>query len=132
MTSRSAFASVETDSGPDGTFSIRRLAPSTSVTVQASKAGFAPARRTGIRLKTGEAVRGVSLVLRRGVEAQGTVVDADGHPVAGAEVRAARVEKGRRGFAMMLAGSRARKARTPSRTRRVFSASGVSKPAATA
>jgi protocatechuate 3,4-dioxygenase beta subunit len=32
-------------------------------------------------------------------------VDPEGHPVAGAELRAARVEKGRRGFAVMRAGS---------------------------
>jgi protocatechuate 3,4-dioxygenase beta subunit len=122
---RASFAPVETDAGPDGAFSLRRLAPSSSLTVQASKAGFAPARRTGIRLKTGEAVRGVSLVLRRGVEGQGTVVDAEGHPVAGADVRAARMEKGRRGFAMILAGAPREKPDAVSDAKGVFRLAGL-------
>ena len=123
--SRSTFAPVETDSGPDGTFSLRRLAPTTTLTVQASKAGFAPARRTGIRLKTGEAVRGVSLVLRRGIAAEGIVVDVEGRPVAGAEVRAARVEKGRRGFSMMMAGAGREKPDAVSDAKGVFRVGGL-------
>ena len=125
MMSRGSFAPVETDSGPDGTFSLRRLAPTTTLTVQASKAGFAPARRTGIRLKTGEAVRGVSLVLRRGIAAEGIVVDVEGRPVAGAEVRAARVEKGRRGFSMMMAGAGREKPDAVSDAKGVFRVGGL-------
>jgi catechol 2,3-dioxygenase-like lactoylglutathione lyase family enzyme len=51
MMGRAAFAPVETDSGPDGAFSLRRLAPSSSLTVQASKTGYAPARGDGLKLR---------------------------------------------------------------------------------
>jgi protocatechuate 3,4-dioxygenase beta subunit len=125
MMGRSSFAPVETETGPNGAFSLRRLPPSSGLTVQASKADYAPARLTGIRLKTGENVKGVSLVLKRGLGAQGTVVDAEGRPVAGAEVRAVRVEKGRRGFAVMMTGAGREKADAVSDAQGAFRLGGL-------
>ncbi len=95
---RAAFAGPETRTGPDGTFSLRRLNPSTGATVEASKAGYAAARKTGLALKSGETLRGVSLLLRVGLSARGRVVDAEGKGIAGAEVQATRAERGRRAF----------------------------------
>jgi protocatechuate 3,4-dioxygenase beta subunit len=94
---RGAFRTAETKTAPDGTFSLRRLGPEPGITLEATKSGYAAGRKTGIRLKTGEALKGVSVVLRQGLVARGRVVDAEGKPIAGAEVRSARAERGRRG-----------------------------------
>jgi protocatechuate 3,4-dioxygenase beta subunit len=94
---RGAFRTAETRTAPDGTFSLRRLGPEPGITLEATKSGFAAGRKTGIRLKSGEALKGVSLVLRQGLVARGRVVDEEGKPIPGAEVRSARAERGRRG-----------------------------------
>ena len=93
---RAAFSVPETKTGPDGAFTLRRLGPAAGLTVEASKSGYAATRKAGIRVKTGEAVRGVSLLLRLGLVARGTVVDSEGKPVSGAEVRATKAERGGR------------------------------------
>jgi protocatechuate 3,4-dioxygenase beta subunit len=102
---RSFFSQPETLSAANGAFALRKLGASTGVTVQAAKTGYVPGRRTGVRLKAGEAVTGVSLVLRQGLQAEGRVVDAEGKPIAGAQIRATRTEKGRRNFAFFRAGA---------------------------
>lgn len=81
-------------SGPDGAFRIRNLAAGRSLNLEAEKTGYAPARKPGVSLKTGEASAGTTLVLKKGIEARGRVVDAGGKPVQGAEVRVAPKEAG--------------------------------------
>ncbi len=102
---RSFFSQPETLSAADGSFTLRKLGASTGVTVQAVKTGYVPARRAGLRLKAGEAVTGVSLVVRQGLQAEGKVVDVEGKPVASAQIRTTRVEKGRRSFMFVRAGT---------------------------
>ncbi|MEO8430066.1 MAG: carboxypeptidase regulatory-like domain-containing protein [Acidobacteriota bacterium] len=76
-------------SGPDGAFRIRNLAAGRSLSLEAEKTGYAPAMRPGVTLRTGEAAAGMTLILKKGIEARGRVVDAEGKPVRGAEVRVA-------------------------------------------
>ena len=76
-------------SGPDGAFRIRNLTAGRNLLLEAEKSGYTTGRRPGVNLKTGEAVANVSLVLKKGIEARGKVVDAQGKPVANAEVRIA-------------------------------------------
>ena len=106
---RSAFDTRETATGADGRYALRGLSAESSLTVEASKAGFAPGRRTGLRVKTGEAVAGITLVLRRGLAASGRVVDREGRGIAAVEIRANRVERGR-GFGRFYRGALAREA----------------------
>lgn len=80
--------------GPDGAFRLRHLAAARNLSLEATKNGFARTRQPGITLKSGEAVKDLALVLRRGLEARGRVVDSQSRPVAGAEVRAAHRETG--------------------------------------
>lgn len=80
--------------GPDGSFQLRKLSAGRNLSVEAAKTGYATAHRPGLSLKTGEAIKDVSLVLRKGLEARGRVVDGGGQPVASAEVRTARREAG--------------------------------------
>ncbi len=80
--------------GPDGAFRMRNIAPERNLEVEASKTGFATARQPGITLKAGDALTGVSLILRKGLAARGRVVDSAGQPVAGAELRLAMREGG--------------------------------------
>jgi hypothetical protein len=78
----------------DGSYRLKQLPASRSVTVEASKEGFAAARKHGLALKAGETVRSVNLTLPRGLEARGQVINAAGEPVAGAEVRISPAERG--------------------------------------
>lgn len=73
--------------GPDGTFRLRNLAPGKNTSLEAAKTGYTTARRDGISLKSGESVKDVALVLRKGLVARGRVVDGEGKPVPGADVR---------------------------------------------
>lgn len=66
--------------GPDGRFVLRQLPAGQRYTVMADREGFAPAHQ----LADGKGP--VRLVLRRGTAAAGRVVDAQGLPVAGAEL----------------------------------------------
>jgi hypothetical protein len=68
--------------------------PASNVSVEATKADYAPSRKTGLRLRGGETLKGVTLVLRAGLVVRGSVVDAEGKPVAGAEIQAQRSEAG--------------------------------------
>lgn len=76
----------------DGTFRLRGLVPTADVSIEASREGFVPARRDGVPVRSGETTKGLALVLRRGVEARGRVVDLQGNAIAGAEIRLVRVE----------------------------------------
>ncbi len=80
--------------GPDGGFRLRGLAPQKNSTVEATKAGYVPAKRYGLTLKVGESVKDLALVVKRGLEGRGRVVDAAGQPIAGAEIRLTRPEGG--------------------------------------
>jgi len=76
-------------SGPDGAFRIRNLAAGRNLLLEAEKSGYTTGRRAGVTIKTGEAVANLSLVLKKGIEARGKVQDAQGKPVANAEIRVA-------------------------------------------
>lgn len=89
-------------SGPDGGFRLRGLAPQRNVTLEATKTGYVAAKRHGVTVKSGDAVKDVALVVKRGLEARGTVVDAAGKPIAGAEVRLSRPESGGMGGRVMI------------------------------
>lgn len=71
----------------DGSFRLRNLSAGRNLTLEAGKAGYTEGRRPGVTLKTGEALAGVSLTLKKGLEARGRVVDSQGKPVPGAEIR---------------------------------------------
>ncbi|MEO8348899.1 MAG: carboxypeptidase regulatory-like domain-containing protein [Acidobacteriota bacterium] len=81
-------------SGPDGAFRLRGLTAQRNVTLEAAKAGYVPAKRYGVTVKTGESVKDVALVVKRGLEARGRVVDSAGKGIAGAELRVSRPESG--------------------------------------
>jgi protocatechuate 3,4-dioxygenase beta subunit len=78
--------------GPDGAFRLRGLGPERNRTLEATKVGWVPARRHGVTLKSGEVVKDVALILKRGLEARGRVVDPAGKPIAEASVRVSRPE----------------------------------------
>ncbi len=84
--------------GPDGSFRIRNLAAARNLEVEAGKPGYATERQSGVTLKTGEAVANLKLVVKKGLQALGNIVDASGQPVAGAEIRVAIRETGGGGF----------------------------------
>jgi protocatechuate 3,4-dioxygenase beta subunit len=90
--------------GPDGGFRLRGLAPEKNLTLEATRPGYVPARRPGVNLRAGEVLKDVSLVLRRGLEARGRVVDAAGQPIAGAEIRLSRPERGGSRFLLAIGG----------------------------
>ncbi|MGE5716240.1 MAG: carboxypeptidase regulatory-like domain-containing protein, partial [Acidobacteriota bacterium] len=85
----------------DGSFRLRGLEPEKNLSLEAAKSGYATARKPGLSVKTGETVKDVALVVRQGIGAKGSVVDAKGQPVAGAEIRAVRREEGAMGGARM-------------------------------
>jgi protocatechuate 3,4-dioxygenase beta subunit len=78
--------------GPDGAFRLRGLGPERNRTLEAAKVGYVTARRHGVTLKSGDVVKDVALILKRGLEAKGRVVDPAGQPIAGASVRVSRPE----------------------------------------
>jgi protocatechuate 3,4-dioxygenase beta subunit len=96
--------------GPDGAFRMRGLAPEKNRTLEATKSGYVTAKRHGVTLKTGEVLKDVALVVRRGLEARGRVVDAAGQPIAGAEIRLAPVERGGGRLMFQIAGMNREKA----------------------
>ncbi len=83
----------------DGRFRIRGLEPERNLSLEATKTGYAAARKPGVSLRAGDAIKDVALVVRRGLEARGKVVDAKGQPVAGAEIHAIHREEGMTGAA---------------------------------
>lgn len=82
-------ASVET--AADGTFVLSRVAPGL-VRVRAEGSGHVPASQEGINVASGETTGNIRLVGARGAVVVATVLDADGRPVEGAEVRVARAD----------------------------------------
>ncbi|MDQ5858899.1 MAG: carboxypeptidase regulatory-like domain-containing protein [Acidobacteriota bacterium] len=86
--------------GPDGTFRMRGLAAQKNRTLEAVKSSYATAKRHGVTLSAGQVVKDVVLVLKRGLEARGRVVDAAGQPLAGAEIRLSPAQRGG-GFIVM-------------------------------
>ncbi|MEO8191282.1 MAG: carboxypeptidase regulatory-like domain-containing protein [Acidobacteriota bacterium] len=76
-------------SAADGTFRLRNLAAGRNMILEAAKPGYAETRHPGVTLKTGETLVNVSLILKRGLEARGRVVNAEGKAIPGAEIRVA-------------------------------------------
>jgi len=91
--------------GPDGLFRLLGLEPAKNRTLEAMRVGYVSARRAGITLQAGEVVKDISLVLRRGLEARGRVVDSAGEAIAGAEVWLLPAESGENG-GMMIYGEK--------------------------
>jgi protocatechuate 3,4-dioxygenase beta subunit len=88
--------------GPDGAFRLRNIAPSRNLELDAHKTGYATTHQVGITLKPGDSLQGLSLVLRKGLQASGRVVDAENRPVSAAELRLALREGGARGARVQL------------------------------
>jgi uncharacterized GH25 family protein len=88
--------------GPDGTFRLRNVAPGQNLEIKATKTGYATAHQPSVTLKPGDAMAGVSIVLKKGLAARGIVVDAQGQPVSGAELRVTLREAGARGARVQL------------------------------
>lgn len=87
---------------PDGSFRLKQLAASRSVTLEAAKEGFAPVKKHGVALKAGETSRDVLFVLTRGLQARGRVVDGQGQPIAGAEVRVSPADRSGMGMGIRV------------------------------
>jgi protocatechuate 3,4-dioxygenase beta subunit len=81
-------------SAGDGAFRIRGLQPEKNLSLEAALTGYATARKPGITLKAGDSIGDVALVVRKGLEARGKIVDSQGQPVAAAEIRAIHRESG--------------------------------------
>lgn len=90
--------------GPDGAFRMRGLGAEKNLTLEAAKTGWVTAKRHGLTLRAGEVMKDVTLVLRKGLEAKGRVVDAAGQPIAGADVRLSRAERGGARFVFQFGG----------------------------
>ena len=98
-----AFGQQSALTGLDGVFVLKGLTAQRGVVVEASKTGFALGRQLGVSWKTGEQVKGLALVLKRGLSAKGKVVDAQNVPLPGAEIYTARRDlAGGRGGGMMI------------------------------
>lgn len=85
----------------DGTYRIHELPSGRNFLVEAQKPGYAPGRRAGLSLKTGETLAGMTIVLKGGLEAKGRVVDSAGNGIPGVEVRLTRRESNNQGFAFV-------------------------------
>lgn len=72
--------------GPDGTFKAERLAPGGDQQLVVAHPEFERCVLPGLTLPAGGAKTGLTVVLRRGLELTGVVVDAEGRPVTGAEI----------------------------------------------
>jgi protocatechuate 3,4-dioxygenase beta subunit len=88
--------------GPDGSFRLRNLTPARNLDLEAAKTGYATAHRPGVTLKPGDALKEVSLILRKGLQATGKVLDSQGQAVAGAEIRVALKEGGARAIRVQM------------------------------
>jgi protocatechuate 3,4-dioxygenase beta subunit len=97
-----AFMGRGAPSGPDGTFRLKNVTPGQNLEIEVIQTGYATARHAGVTLKPGDAVSGLSIVLKKGLAARGTILDAQGQPVAGAEMRVALREGGLRGARVQL------------------------------
>jgi len=77
-----------------GAFELAGLPTGVPLTIVAARSGYVAARREGLAATAAKG-KPVTLVLRRGLEAHGRVVDDGGAPVAAAEVTLSRVEEHR-------------------------------------
>lgn len=73
--------------GDDGAFRLGLLQATELYDLQAAKAGFLPAKTRAITAKAPQQARAVSLVLLPNRPAVGRVLDTNGRPVGGAEIR---------------------------------------------
>jgi 5-hydroxyisourate hydrolase-like protein (transthyretin family) len=78
----------------DGSFRLGGLPPGIPVSILATREGFVSTRRDGIATAAG-AGKPVTLVLRRGLEARGRVVNGEGEAIVGAQVALSRTEERR-------------------------------------
>jgi protocatechuate 3,4-dioxygenase beta subunit len=83
---------------------MKGLAAQKNLTLEAAKSSYVTAKRHGVTLRTGEVVKEVALVLRRGLEARGRVVDSAGQPIAGVEIRLSQAERGGARFMFQIGG----------------------------
>jgi protocatechuate 3,4-dioxygenase beta subunit len=101
---QSVFGQLTAMTGPDGVFLLRGLPAFKGAILEATKTGFASARKLGMSWKTGEQVKGVTLAMKRGLTATGKVVDQQNVAIAGAQIFAQKRDLGpgggRGGFAM--------------------------------
>jgi len=74
---------VETDT--EGAFSVGALPPGVSYTVSATGDGFAPAEKTGVRVREGEETR-IEILAATGGTVRGVVREESGDPIGGATV----------------------------------------------
>src|SRR6185295_17172006 len=72
--------------GPDGTFKAERLAPGVNQQLSVFHPEFKRRIVAGLSLPAGGTKSGLTVVLRRGLELTGVVVDAEGRPVGGADI----------------------------------------------
>lgn len=110
---QSVFGQLTAMTGPDGAFLLRGLPAFKGAILEASKTGFASARKLGMSWKTGEQVKGVTLAMKRGLTAAGKVVDAQAIAIAGAQIYAQKRDVGpgggRGGIAIRAGGAQADK-----------------------
>jgi large repetitive protein len=111
--------------GPDGTFRMRGLTAEKNLTLEAAKTGWVTAKRHGLTLKVGELVKDVALVLRKGLEARGRIVDSAGQPIASAEIRLSRPERGGARFVFQFGGMNREKPDATSGTDGSFRVAGL-------
>lgn len=90
----SVFGQLSAVTGPDGAFLLRGLPAFKGAIIEATKSGFAAARKLGMSWKTGEQVKGVTLALKRGLTASGKVIDGSNVAIAGAQIHAQKRDLG--------------------------------------
>jgi protocatechuate 3,4-dioxygenase beta subunit len=79
---------LRTDGG--GRLQAERLTPGAGQSLTVRHEDYEAQTLGGIELSAGQTVRGLTVVLRRGLGIRGLVVDSEGSPVAGAQVRLSR------------------------------------------
>lgn len=125
---QSVFGQLTAVTGPDGIFLLRGLPAFKGAILEATKTGFASARKLGMTWKTGEQVKGVTLALKHGLAATGKVVDQQNVGVSGAQVYAQKRDVGgggRGGFAVRLGGGQVDKPDAVSAANGTFTVAGL-------
>lgn len=79
-------------SGPDGKFVLPAVAPDRDVTLLAAKSGYPAASAEAFEVSAGERKSGITIVIPRGIEVAGKVIDADGNGIANASITVSKVE----------------------------------------
>lgn len=83
-----AWEAPEAETDLVGRFRVRNVAPNVDFHLQASHAQFVPGfSETSLKAQPGEAVTILPLMLKRGVGITGRLLDADGNPIPGTEIR---------------------------------------------